>query len=276
MSRLMRMLRNFSCFVFVSIAFASHAQMPPVLRDRADVPALIRDGGARVMEVANAPGGMTAYTVEKGGKPLIFYTSPDRGVVFVGVMFDARTGQNLSDAYVERSQKLLAGTEQQVVPQAVAGDAPAASHLGSAAVAGVVEGKDTASRTTYVFFDPRCPYCHKLYQNTRAMAKRGATIKWIPVNTLGDEGLTLSAQMLRRGKEGLDDLANGRMAKGQAISTKERADIETNTALMRAIVQQAGLKMATPSIVFQDKNGKLSVIQDDGSDKVALAAAFGR
>lgn len=265
----------------VLLPMLADAQMPPVLRDQASVPAIIRDGGAQVVEVSSAPGGMTAYTVTKDGKPLIFYISQDKAVAFVGVMFDAKTGANLSDAFVDRGQKLLAGQIKPLVHVPKESSVPGvsvASHLGSAAVAGITEGAANPAQITYVFFDPRCPYCHKLYQNTRAAAKAGKSIKWIPVNTLGDEGVGLSALTLRQGRPGLDDLSNGRMGKGGAIpvSTKERADIQANTQLLKAIVQQAGLPAATPTIVFQDLNGKLSVIQDDGSDKKALAAAFGR
>lgn len=273
-------LRNSILVLVASVAVVAGAQQPPVVRDQTGVPGLISNGGARVLDVSAAPGGMTAYTVEKDGKPLIFYVSPDRSVAFVGVMFDARTGKNLSDAYVENSQKLLAGGQitpptglqsQSVEERSIAG------HLASAAVVGVTEGRASSADTTFVFFDPRCPYCHKLYQNTRELAKRGATIKWIPVNTLGDVGVPIAVQAVRRGKEGMDALANGRIPSGGTVSMKERAEIEANTSLMRTLVQQQpGMKMATPTIVFQDKSRKLTMYQDDGTDKAALMASFGR
>ena len=38
--------------------------------------------------------------------------------------------------------------------------------------------------------------------------------------------------------------------------------------------RQVGKDAATPTIVFQAPNGKITVVQDDGSDKAAFAAAF--
>ena len=261
-------------------AVSAFGQMNTVLHSQS-TPKFIKDSGATVLEVSKAPGGMTVYIVSKGGSPAVFYASPDGTVAFVGVMFDAKTGRNLSDAFVERGQKLLEANGGAARPAAMkesatgAGDLPVMAHMKSQAVPGIIEGT-LSPTTTYVFFDPRCHYCHNLFTATRDLAKRGASIKWIPVNTLGDQGLTLSAQVLQRGISGLDALANGTLKSGPDVSLNDRVTIEGNTTLLRAIVQEVKMQPATPTIVFQDKNGKLSVLQDDGSNKVALAAAFGR
>ena len=271
------LLRNlFAVAGLFWVVVAGAQQMPPVIRDQSGVPAVIRNGGARVLDVAKAPGGMTAYTVEKDGKPLVFFISPDKRVAFVGVMFDAQTGQNLSDSFVENSQRLMGAAPAPAGAAASSGDASIPDYLASAVVAGVSEGRAAPAQTTFVFYDPRCPYCHALYRNTRDLARLGATIKWIPVNVLGDAGLPMAVQVNRRGIAGLDDLSNGRMSKGGSVTMKERADIEANTSLMRSLVKQYGLQAATPTIVYQDKNRKLSMYQDDGSNKPALMASFGR
>jgi thiol:disulfide interchange protein DsbG len=37
----------------------------------------------------------------------------------------------------------------------------------------------------YIFFDPNCPYCHRLYLNTRDWIKAGKVrLRWIPVGVL--------------------------------------------------------------------------------------------
>lgn len=47
----------------------------------------------------------------------------------------------------------------------------------------VQEGR--GPRVAYVFFDPNCPYSHKLYLATRgAVDKDGLTLRWIPVGRL--------------------------------------------------------------------------------------------
>lgn len=272
--------------VSVVVSTVAFAQMPVPLLDKGSAtPAFIKEGGAKIIEVAPAPGGMTAYTAVKDGKPIVFYTTPDGSVTFVGVLFESATGKNLSDAFVERSQALIGkAPPAATAPAPVAAAKPSAGGIPSSAggitkhfhsneVAGVMEGKASPEATTYVFFDPRCPYCHGLFNTTRAVAKQGAAIKWIPVNTLGAQGVPLSVEALRNGIPGMAALARGGL-RGVEPSIMERERIQANTALFGAIVRQVGKDAATPTIVFQAPNGKLTVLQDDGSDKVAFAAAF--
>ena len=264
------------------VSTAALAQMPTTLRDKGPSPAFIKDGGAQVIDVSPAPGGMTAYTAVKDGKPIVFYTTADRSVTVGGVLFDSASGKNLSDAFVERSQALVnKASPLAVTPQAdvkpAGGLAPTAGgiakHFHSDEVAGVMEGKASPEGTTYVFFDPRCPYCHSLFSATRVVAKQGAAIKWIPVNTLGAQGVPLSAEALRKGVPGMEALARGGL-RGVEPTVMERERIQANTAFFGAVVRQVGKEAATPTIVFQAPNGKLTVVQDDGSDKAAFAAAF--
>lgn len=262
------------------------AQMPTPIRDQGPVPAFLKERGAQVIEVTPAPGGMKAYTAIKDGKPIVLYTSPDGSVTFVGVLFDSATGKNLSDPFVERSQALIgkavaAASTAPAAPAAAAKTVAApmssaggiAKHFYSNEVAGVMEGQASPEGTTYVFFDPRCPYCHALFNNTRAVAKQGAAIKWIPVNTLGPQGVPMSAEVLRNGMPGMEALARGAV-RGVEPSVMERERIQANTAFFGAVVRQVGKDAATPTIVFQAPNGKITVVQDDGSDKAAFAAAF--
>lgn len=47
----------------------------------------------------------------------------------------------------------------------------------------ITEGK--GSKTLYVFFDPNCPFCHKLFEELRPYVKQNeVTIHWIPVGIL--------------------------------------------------------------------------------------------
>lgn len=279
-----------SKLVLVAVALISaggvQAQMPTPIRDQGPVPAFIKERGAQVIEVTPAPGGMKAYTAIKDGKPIVLYTSPDGSVTFVGVLFDSATGKNLSDPFVERSQALIGkaveataatAASQKNVAKTVAGPTTSAGAITarfySNEVAGVMEGRASPEGTTYVFFDPRCPYCHALFNNTRDVAKQGAAIKWIPVNTLGPQGVPMSAEVLRAGMPGMEALARGAV-RGVEPSVMERERIQANTAFFGAVVRQVGKDAATPTIVFQAPNGKITVVQDDGSDKAAFAAAF--
>lgn len=47
----------------------------------------------------------------------------------------------------------------------------------------ISEGK--GPHVIYIFFDPNCPYCHKLYVSTRDWVKAGKVeLRWIPVGIL--------------------------------------------------------------------------------------------
>jgi thiol:disulfide interchange protein DsbG len=47
----------------------------------------------------------------------------------------------------------------------------------------ISEGK--GAQVIYIFFDPNCPYCHRLFVNTRSWVKQGKLeLRWIPVGIL--------------------------------------------------------------------------------------------
>lgn len=59
----------------------------------------------------------------------------------------------------------------------------------------IAEGK--GPHVIYVFFDPNCPYCHKLYLDTRDWIKEGKTeLRWIPVGILTATSADKAAAML--------------------------------------------------------------------------------
>lgn len=57
------------------------------------------------------------------------------------------------------------------------------------------EGK--SPHVLYIFFDPNCPFCHKLYENTRAWVKQGKVeLRWIPVGILATTSAGKAAAIL--------------------------------------------------------------------------------
>jgi thiol:disulfide interchange protein DsbG len=49
----------------------------------------------------------------------------------------------------------------------------------------------------YVFFDPNCPYCHKLYEELRPYVKTGGLeVRWVPVGILTRTSLGKAAAIL--------------------------------------------------------------------------------
>lgn len=59
----------------------------------------------------------------------------------------------------------------------------------------ISEGK--GPHIMYVFFDPNCPFCHKLYVNTRAWVKQGKVeLRWVPVGILATTSAGKAAAIL--------------------------------------------------------------------------------
>jgi len=60
----------------------------------------------------------------------------------------------------------------------------------------IAEGK--GPHVIYIFFDPNCPYCHKLFEETRSYVKQGkVTLRWIPVGVLTTTSKGKAAAMLQ-------------------------------------------------------------------------------
>lgn len=268
------------------------------------VPEFIAQRGAKVIQIRDAEAGMTAMTIEKDGKQGVLFTSPDNSVAFFGVMFDAKTGANISDKYMPPKEKLV-GAAALAEQQAQARNSVLSAqrvqehvevvekstetlrdHLLSDKVTGILEGKPSAN-TAFVFFDPLCGHCHKLYENTRSYVKAGASIKWIPINILGDQGLPMSVEAVKRGPQGLKDLVDGKLDNSPlrplpAPQSVERAVIDHNTTFLYIMIQKMqaknpGLKVATPTI-FYAQQGQMAVGQFDGTEpniKTAMDMAFG-
>lgn len=59
----------------------------------------------------------------------------------------------------------------------------------------VRDGK--SAHVIYVFFDPNCPYCHRVYENLRPAVERGEVeLRWIPIGTLMTTSLGKAAAIL--------------------------------------------------------------------------------
>jgi len=59
----------------------------------------------------------------------------------------------------------------------------------------ITEGK--GPHLIYIFFDPNCPFCHKLYLNTREWIKQGKVkLRWIPVGILATTSPGKAAALL--------------------------------------------------------------------------------
>ena len=119
--------------------------------------AALQKQGLSIVGTFPSPGGMTAYAAHAGTEPVALYLTPDGKHVIAGTLFDA-TGKNLTAAGLE---KVLA----QPMTDAVWGRLEK-SHR-------IVDGRADAPRTVYVFTDPNCPYCNKLWADARPWVDAG-------------------------------------------------------------------------------------------------------
>lgn len=128
----------------------------------------------------------------------------------------------------------------------------------------IEEGK--SAHQIYVFFDPNCPYCHRIYHDTRDLVKTDAVqIRWIPVGVLTPtshgKALTLldAKDPLKLFHHGEDNFSgdNG-SAIDEALDGTEKANkaLKTN----RDILQITGFD-GVPSILFRAKDGQAVLIQ---------------
>jgi thiol:disulfide interchange protein DsbG len=113
--------------------------------------------GLTIVGTFPSPGGLTAYAAHMGTEPIALYATPDGKHVIAGTLFDA-TGKNLT---ADALEKVLA----KPMAEAVWGRLEK-SHW-------IADGRADAPRTVYVFTDPNCPYCNKLWADARPWVDAG-------------------------------------------------------------------------------------------------------
>lgn len=172
----------------VAALIAGLAQAAGGSSGNAGHPAFFDAQGIKVLSSQKGPGGLTAWKVEKGTVKTVFYTTADDKVLISGVLWDAKTGANLSDAFLTADVVGTAPAAEpaapKVAPAAAPGQIPEALK-GIDRLVGVKEGKGSVEQTLYIIFDPRCPHCHAVYSKTRQFVASGGTIKWIPATVVG-------------------------------------------------------------------------------------------
>jgi thiol:disulfide interchange protein DsbG len=101
-------------------------------------------------------------------------------------------------------------------------------------------------RVLYIFFDPNCPYCHKLYGMLDPLVgPEHLRLRWIPVALLSSSSLPKAAAILqapdplaafRENEDNYgmrDDGPGGFIAPASRIRDEVRLDIETNLSLLQ-------------------------------------------
>jgi thiol:disulfide interchange protein DsbG len=120
-----------------------------------------------------------------------------------------------------------------------------------------------SAHVMYVFFDPNCPYCRRVYENLRPQVEFGEVeLRWIPVGILMTTSLGKAAAMLEaknpadalhRNEErfSTDTGAFG----GVEEEPVPRDDTLRRLALNLALLRRSG-RDAVPSLLYRDKRGQ--------------------
>ena len=247
-------------------------------------------------------GGLTAWTIEKNGKLVVLYTTQNHDALFMGVVWDAKTGKNVSDQFIPNESlsiipkmKKLSGIEQH--PGAAQpleaestqrkfafdgtynGAIPEAMET-VASLAGYKEGKGGVADTLYIIIDPRCPYCRKAYSMTRKYVENGMSIKWIPTVALGDpiNGIPLSAAILQsEDKTVLERLLKDHQEIKVTASKQSIEQLKMNLDFMYAAFSQNGNKQAgVPVAFFIDRRNNKPRMMTGISEQVVLEDILGK
>ena len=126
----------------------------------------------------------------------------------------------------------------------------------------ITEG--SGKHIVYIFFDPNCPHCHKLYETLRPLiAKRDLQLRWIPVAMLSETSLGKAAAILQAADPlsafhnneddfGLSDLGpGGAIAPATVLNDQTRLNLAANLSLL----QEQNL-FGVPVIVFRATDGE--------------------
>lgn len=162
---------------------------------------MMADSGVSVVDSFMGAGGLQAYVMEaEPGDRRLFYVMPDGKHIALGIVFNEKL-ENLSNADVRRMhQNNPARTPQAAAGRPSAPSAPGAPGIGHQSSIDEAYARmqrlddiafiEGAGHDIYVIFDPSCPYCHRLYQDTREHLGR-IRLHWIPVANISPASMGL-------------------------------------------------------------------------------------
>lgn len=243
--------------------------------------------------------GVYAWFLEKNGKTLVLYSTPDEKHFIKGTIYNVDNKKIISDKYAIDSLKYasdefrnkvlstkgnftttnpkpgeikLTKSEEMAFEKGYMNikwdkpQIPEALKLIDS-LAGAKEGKGKPQDTLYIIYDPRCPWCHRTFEATREYVAKGYSIKWIPTLALGkktDAALSLAAAPLQNINLLTASFEKKDNAKKIQATQKNKDDIEQNFQFLLAYFKKVkpSENPAVPIGIFLDKtSGKVTDIQ---------------
>ncbi|AMC33522.1 thiol:disulfide interchange protein DsbG [Janthinobacterium sp. B9-8] len=199
--------------------------------------------GMEVLDSFKAPGGVTGYAALYQQQPVTVYLTADGKQAIIGSMVDSK-GEPLNQAHVDQlfSNKLWKQLEE--------------SHW-------IRDGNKNAPRIVYMFTDPNCPYCNKLWNDARPWVNAGKVqIRHIMVGIIKSDSMgKAAALMTSKAPEAAlyqheKQHASGGVKPLAQIPKDARSKLDANYQLM----QRFGA-FATPVTFYKDSEGKMQKTQ---------------
>lgn len=144
----------------------------------------VTHGQGTVRRIFDGPpgSGLLGAVVSGGANPpvVVWITADGKGLIS-GYLFDAR-GRNLTALALVRFADFGKPPQAPVPTPAV----PHPAALSPAAFRTVADGarsiaQGTGKRILWIFLDPNCPWCHRLYEDLAKALPGDVTVRWIPV-----------------------------------------------------------------------------------------------
>ncbi|MEK7666699.1 MAG: thiol:disulfide interchange protein DsbG [Pseudomonadota bacterium] len=120
----------------------------------------------------------------------------------------------------------------------------------------------------YVFFDPNCPYCHKVYEMLRPQVQRGKVeLRWVVTGRLMATSIGKAAAMLEakdpteafyRNERGFSQETGNFGGIEEEPAPREETLRRLNANL--ALLNRSGFD-AVPALLFRTKDGKADIIR---------------
>lgn len=270
--------KNATLLATLTVATAAAGMLVQTCALAQDRPAPLRaleKQGLSIVGTFPSPGGLTAWAGYMRQQPIALYATPDGKYVIAGTLLDAE-GKDINHGVLEKT--VSSPITDRVWSQLQH------SHW-------VADGSDKAPRTVYVFTDPNCPYCNKLWSDARPWVDAGKVqLRHVIVGILTPTSPGKAAALLAD-KDQVAKLAA--YERGQTASTAKglasgrprplddegikplspippavQAQLDTNEKIMADL----GMR-ATPAAVWRDAKG--TVQMRTGVPEQALAEIMG-
>lgn len=150
-------MNRLTCIPAVLLALSNIATAAPGVEPLPAPLLALERQGLRIPGTFKSESGLEAYAGVVDGHPVALYITPDGRFAMAGTMLDSNGNA------VDR--EAIAGTVSQPLGAA---DWKRLEDSGW-----IADGKSTAPRVVYVFTDPNCPYCAKLWADARPWVDSG-------------------------------------------------------------------------------------------------------